>query len=102
MNLVVLLQIVYLVMNIRLYNMKMFMLSLFFKLINSISFISYFIDGCVASTFCKLMTYYEYLRINNINNHVESAYKSIGKDTSKVYRAVKAFTEDHRRAQLVC
>ena len=41
------------------------------------------------------MTYYEHLRIENINNHVKSVYD--GLDRNKVHRAVKAFTEEHNR-----
>ena len=84
-------------MNIRLYNMKMFMLSLFFQLVNSFSFTTFFIDGCAATTFCMLMTYHENLRINNINNYIESVYRSVNEDTSKGYRAVKTFTKEHNR-----
>ena len=73
----------------------MFMLSLFFQLINSISLMTFLIDGCVGATFSMLLTYYEHLRINNINNHVKLVYNTF--DTNKVYRAVKAFTEEHNR-----
>ena len=71
------------------------MLSLFFQLINTLSFTTYFIDGCASTTFCMLLTYYEHLRINKINNHVKSVYDSL--DPIKVHRAVKAFTEEHNR-----
>ena len=92
------LHFIFIAINIRFYNLKIFMLSLFFQLINSISFTSFFIDGCVAGAFSMLLTYYEHLRINNINNHVKttsSVYQST--DAAKAYRAVKAFTEEHNR-----
>ena len=75
------------------YDIKMFILSIFFQFITSISFSSYFVDGCVAGAFCMLLAYYEHLRINKINYHVKSVYDSL--DTTEVYRAVKAFTEEH-------
>ena len=89
------LHFIFIAINIRFYNLKMFLLSLFFQLINSISFTSFFIDGCVGGAFSMLLTYYEHLRINNINNYVKSVYQST--DAAKAYRAVKAFTEEHNR-----
>ena len=89
------LHFIYLVINIRLYEIKIFLWSLFFQLTNSITWITFFIDGCAATSFCMLMTYYEHLRIDKINNHVKSVYDSL--DPIKVHRAVKAFTEEHNQ-----
>ena len=79
--------------NIQFYDTKMIMLSIFFQSISSISFTTFFVDGCATAALCMLLTYYEHLRMNKINYHVMSVYDS--KDTTEVHRAVKAFTEEH-------
>ena len=87
--------LVFLAINLKLYNAKMFMLSIFFQLITSIYITSFFIDGCTSSALAIIIAYYEHLKIGKINNHVKSVYDSL--DTIKVHRAVKAFTEEHNR-----
>ena len=79
--------------NMKFYDTKMFVLSIFFQLITLISYITFLVDGCVASALCMLLTYYEHLRISKINYHIHCVYDS--KDPTEVHRAVKAFTEEH-------
>ena len=87
--------LIILAINHKYYNCKLFIQSLFFQMTSTISLISFFTDGCVASAFIMVITYYDHMIINKINNHVKSVYQS--KDTIKVHRAVKAFTEEHNQ-----
>ena len=83
-------------MNVDHYTTHTFLLSLPFQIINHIHFFMYWFDAMAYCTFVVVMAYYEHLRINNINRKLNQAYKK-RYSGEEVYRAVKAFTEEHNR-----
>ena len=80
---------------IRHYTMELFVRSLLFQLVAIVGFGSMAIDAFVFGTLSIIITYYELMRINKINQMVERAHKNIG--NGKVHQLVRQFTEQHNR-----
>ena len=76
------------------YTLKMYLISLPFQITEYMAILAINFDGSVIATFIIIITYYEHLRINKINQTIERVNR---KDSYQVHVAVMKFFEEHFR-----
>ena len=78
--------------------MKQFFGSFFFQITAFISCYAFFTDGMVTIIFIFILSYYQHIRIRQINKTIENIYNEPSSNSStQISLSVKKFSEEHNR-----